>query len=90
MALVWNKRRKRLEGDYRDVKIEFNVVYQGDIGGGPYGHGVTPGIFTCLWTGMVDGDGEPLFQHVDDPTIVRTMRTATWFDRLDNIEEGRG
>lgn len=76
----------RLEGTYRGVELEMNVVYQGDgHGDRTYGHSLTPGVFTGVWTGTVDTDGEPLFRHVDDHSLVRTFRCATWFDRLDNL-----
>lgn len=76
----------RLEGTYRGVKLEQNVVYQADLGiDQTFGRSLTPGIFTGTWLGVVDSDGEPLFRHVDDHSIVRRFVTAKWFDRLENL-----
>lgn len=76
----------RLEGTYRGIELEMNVVYQGDTGTNKcYGHSLTPGVFTGTWMGYVDMDGEPVFRHVDDHSLRRTFRCATWFDRLDNL-----
>jgi hypothetical protein len=91
--LVWNPHPRdadgrfipggRLEGTYRGIPLEMNVVYQGDGHGEMiFGHSLTPGVFTGTWMGYVDTDGEPIFRHVDDHSVLRAFRCATWFDRL--------
>lgn len=85
-TLTWNKRKKRLEGTYRGVKMERSRAYQFQVGST---------ILTVDWDGTMDQGGEPVFYTVDNnggnanygANCRVSARFADWFEALSQIGE---